>query len=162
MNSCPKCGFGLNSPQATACERCGVIFAKLATGRRLVSPKDIIVTTGDLHEPYQILGPVFFAVSNKGILSSQLDKLSEKHRLPKSGQWTPSDLGWALIGEWPAGQQDFPRAFIVCIEELKRQVMTLGGDALVWLRQDIDLDTSGFQWFYMQTYGTAVLRGSAS
>jgi hypothetical protein len=104
------------------------------------------------------LGPVFFAVSNKGLLSSQLEKLAVKHRLPTGGQWAPSDLGWALAGEWPAGQQDLPRAFIVCVEELKRQVMALGGDAIVWLRQDVDLDTNGFQWFYMQAYGTAVLR----
>jgi len=33
---------------------------------------------------------------------------------------------------------------------------SIGGDAIIWLRQDIDLDTSGFQFFYMQAYGTAV------
>lgn len=157
---CPKCHYDLNAPGAPSCERCGVIFAKLAGARRLVSPKDIVVTTGDLHEPYQVIGPVFTAVSNRGLLSSQLDILAKKHHLPPAAEWKPSDLGWAIVGEWPVGQREFPRAFIVCMEELKRQAMLLGADAIVWLRQDTDLDTAAFQWFYMQAYGTAVVRQS--
>ena len=29
-------------------------------------------------------------------------------------------------------------------------------DAIVGMRQDIDLDTAGWQFFYLQMYGTAV------
>ncbi len=32
----------------------------------------------------------------------------------------------------------------------------LGADAVIAMRQDIDLDTEGFQFFYLQMYGTAV------
>jgi hypothetical protein len=142
-----------------SCERCGVIFSKVEAGRRLVTPTEIVVTTGDLKQDYRILGPVFFAVSNKGIFSSQLDKLAKKHGIGPGSAWDNSALPMGLfLGEWPVGQQQFPMAFMVAIEEIKRQVMRVGGDGIVWLRMDIDLDTTGFQFFYMQVYGTAVLR----
>ncbi len=32
----------------------------------------------------------------------------------------------------------------------------LGADAIIGMRQDIDLDTNGFSYFYLQMYGTAV------
>ena len=32
----------------------------------------------------------------------------------------------------------------------------LGADAIIGMRQDIDLDTNQFQAFYLQMYGTAV------
>ena len=32
----------------------------------------------------------------------------------------------------------------------------LNADAIIGLKQDIDLDTTGFQYFYLQMYGTAV------
>ena len=31
---------------------------------------DVIVTTGDLRKEYEVVGPVYFQVSNKGIFSS--------------------------------------------------------------------------------------------
>lgn len=39
----------------------------------------VIVTTGDLKEDYEIIGPVFFQVSNKGIFSSTLSELVNKY-----------------------------------------------------------------------------------
>lgn len=42
--------------------------------------------------------------------------------------------------------------------EAKQRAVMLGGDAVVSMRQDIDLDTSGFQYFYLQMYGTVVKR----
>ena len=42
------------------------------------------------------------------------------------------------------------------IEELKIRAASLKADAIVGMRQDINLDTNGFQHFYMQVYGTAV------
>ena len=41
-------------------------------------------------------------------------------------------------------------------EELKRKAFMLGGNAVIHMKQDIDLDTNGFQYFYLQMYGTAV------
>ncbi len=32
----------------------------------------------------------------------------------------------------------------------------MGANAIVGMRQDIDIDSNGFQYFYMQMYGTAV------
>jgi hypothetical protein len=71
---------------------------------------DIIVTTGDLKQAYQVLGPVYFQVSNKGLFSSALSKLTKQYEAE--------------------------------IAQMKRQ--------------DIDLDTTAFQYFYLQMYGTAV------
>ncbi|NLC51348.1 MAG: hypothetical protein GX764_03455 [Firmicutes bacterium] len=38
----------------------------------------IIVTTGDLRCDYEVIGPVYFQVTNKGIFSSALSKLIKK------------------------------------------------------------------------------------
>ena len=40
----------------------------------------IIVTTGDLKNDYEILGPVYFSVSNKGLFGSQLGSLIKKYK----------------------------------------------------------------------------------
>ncbi|MCF2554417.1 heavy metal-binding domain-containing protein [Faecalicatena contorta] len=65
------------------------------------------------------------------------------------------DLGF-LYGEWSVGQNDFEKAFYITVEELKKRAVILGADAIVCMRQDIDLDTNGFAYFYLQMYGTAV------
>ncbi len=126
----------------------------------------IIVTTGELRKEYEIIGPVFFQVSNKGILGgrigSDLDELRDKYmneikeieenELVKA---TGTDWGY-LFGEVTVGQNKFEQAFYVAVQELKRRAQILGADAIICMRQDIDLDTSGFQFFYLQIYGTAV------
>ena len=62
------------------------------------------------------------------------------------------DLVLALgLGEWSAGHNVFDKAFFMALEELKKRAALLGADAITFLRQDIDLDTTGFQM-----YGTAV------
>ena len=43
-----------------------------------------------------------------------------------------------------------------------RLLSELGADAVVWMRQSINLDAAGLQFFYMQVYGTAVRRRSVS
>lgn len=37
---------------------------------------DMIVTTGDLKEDYDVIGPVYFQISNKGLFGSALSKLT--------------------------------------------------------------------------------------
>ena len=44
----------------------------------------------------------------------------------------------------------------VTVEELKKQAARIDADAVIGMRQDIDLDTNGFTYFYLQMYGTAV------
>jgi hypothetical protein len=122
----------------------------------------MIVTTGDLKENYEVIGPVYFQVTNKGVFSSSFGKLSKQYKeelakLKKSGQVSQQKADWDfLYGEWSAGQNDFDRAFFIAVEELKRRAKMLGANAIIGMRQDIDLDTSGFQYFYLQMYGTAV------
>ena len=40
--------------------------------------------------------------------------------------------------------------------KLKEKAMLMGADAVIGMRQDLDLDSNGFQYFYLQMYGTAV------
>lgn len=124
----------------------------------------IIVTTGDLKEDYEIIGPVFFQVSNKGIFSSTLSELVNKYsaeieEMKNHALMSERRSDWGFLwGEYSVGQNDFEKAFFVATQELKKRAVMLGGDAVVSMRQDIDLDTSGFQYFYLQMYGTVVKR----
>lgn len=124
--------------------------------------KNIIVTTGDLKQDYEVIGPVYFQVSNKGIFSSALGKLVKKYseeisKMKKEGTMSGEQADWGfLYGEWSVGQSDFEKAFFVAVEELKVRAAMVGADAIIGMRQDIDLDTNGFQFFYLQMYGTAV------
>lgn len=123
---------------------------------------NIIVTTGDLKHDYEVIGPVYFSVSNKGLFGSQLGNLIKNYKgeienLKKQALLTPERADWgALWGEFSAGQNDFDKAFYIAVQELKARAVILNADAIVSMRQDIDLDTNGFQHFYLQMYGTAV------
>jgi hypothetical protein len=122
----------------------------------------IIVTTGDLKNDYDVIGPVYFSVSNKGLFGSQLGSLIKKYKveiesLKKESLLTPERADWGVLwGEFSSGQNDFDKAFYIAVQELKVRASILKADAIVSMRQDIDLDTTGFQYFYLQMYGTAV------
>ena len=124
--------------------------------------KDIIVTTGDLKRDYKVLGPVYFQVSNKGILSSALSTLKKQYideiqSMKSEGLMSADRADWGfLYGEWSVGQNDFEAAFFIATEELKKRAAMVGADAVICMRQDIDLDTNAFAFFYLQMYGTAV------
>lgn len=124
----------------------------------------VIVTTGDLKENYEIIGPVYFQVSNKGLFSSTLSDLVNKYsaeieEMKNNALMSERRTDWGFLwGEYSVGQNDFEKAFFVATQELKKRALMLGGDAVVSMRQDIDLDTSGFQYFYLQMYGTVVKR----
>lgn len=124
----------------------------------------VIVTTGDLKEDYEIISPVYFQVSNKGLFSSTLSDLVNKYsaeieEMKNHALMSERRSDWGFLwGEYSVGQNDFEKAFFVATQELKKRALMLGGDAVVSMRQDIDLDTSGFQYFYLQMYGTVVKR----
>lgn len=124
--------------------------------------KNILVTTADIHQPYEIIGPVYFQISNKGLFSSQLGKLKKQYEdelkeLKATGQTTEKRNDWgALYGEFSVGQNDFDTAFFIAVQEIKKRAALLGADAIVGMSQDIDLDTQAFANFYLQMYGTAV------
>ena len=122
----------------------------------------IIVTTGDLKRDYEVLGPVYFQVSNKGLFGSTLSSLkkqysSEIQSMKQKGTMSADRADWGfLYGEWSVGQNDFDAAFFIATEELKKRAVMVGADAVICMRQDIDMDTNGFAFFYLQMYGTAV------
>lgn len=123
---------------------------------------NVIVTTGDIKRDYEILGPVYFQVSNKGVFGSALSKLVKQYQneiaqMKKNGSMSKDRPDWGfLYGEWSVGQSDFEKAFFVATEELKKRAEMVGGDAVIGMKQDIDMDTNGFAYFYLQMYGTAV------
>ena len=127
---------------------------------------NVIVTTGDLHEKYEVLGPVYFQINNRPMGFSGKSKLSIKENEYKQiGQKNTEKSGVGLmsalfmpVGEFGPGDNKFRTAFYIAVEELKKQAEEMGGDAVVAMRQDIDIDSNGFQYFYLQMYGTAVKR----
>lgn len=122
----------------------------------------VIVTTGDIDKPYEILGPVYFQVSNKGLFGSALSGLVKQYqaeiaKMKQAGSMSQDRADWGfLYGEWSVGQTDFEKAFFIATEELKKRGEMVGADAIIGMRQDIDMDTNGFAYFYLQMYGTAV------
>ena len=125
--------------------------------------KDIKVTTGEeLGRKFEVIGPVYFQTSNKGLFGSALKDLKKKHesllvQLKKDGQDSATSADWGFLwGEWNAGQNDFDSAFFCATQELRLKAEKAGGDAIISMRQDIDLDTNGFTYFYLQMYGKAV------
>jgi len=130
-------------------------------GLLMQNSSNIVVTTADLKCDYEIIGPVFFQVSNKGFLSNELSdlfyKYSEQMDNEKEGDISKEKTAWeTLYGEWSLEQSDYEKAFFVAVEELKLRAAMLGADAIVGMKQDIDLETNGFRYFYLQMYGTAV------
>ncbi|TCL63374.1 putative heavy-metal-binding protein [Hydrogenispora ethanolica] len=128
----------------------------------MTSFNEIIVTTVDLKQEYEVIGPVYFQVSNKGLFSSALSKLIKEYKeeieiMKSTGSFSVEKMDWGfLYGEWSVGQNNFDKAFYIAVQELKKRAAFLGADAIVGMRQDIDLDTTDFQFFYLQMYGTAV------
>lgn len=129
--------------------------------------RNMIVSTGDINKEYEIIGPVYFQVSNKpeGFSPSTLSEckeiyIKEVEQLKKSGEAEEVQDGsvkWECVfGEWCLGQSSFEIAFFIAVEELKKRAKMLGADGVIFMRQDIDLDKEAFQYFYLQMYGTAV------
>ena len=126
--------------------------------------KNIIVTTTDLKQKYKVLGPVYFQVSNRGIFSSALSKLLKKYKgelqyLKKQSQINiKQEIDWGILyGEYSFGMDnDFDKAFFIAVRELQKRAEIVGADAIIGMRQDIDIDTNHFNRFYLQIYGTAV------
>lgn len=123
---------------------------------------EIIVTTCDLKQDYDVIGPVFYQISNKGIFSSKLSKMGKQYKeeiqqRQQTGVMNDEPLEWSsLLVEWGVGQNEFQTAFFIATEEIKKLAQKMGADAVIGMRQDIDIDTNGFTYFYLQMYGTAV------
>ncbi len=127
----------------------------------------VIITTGDLKHDYEVTGPVYFQISNKpeGLSSSTYleykafyeQQIEDKKRTGAFQQASSGSVDWACVwGEYCLGAGAFEFAFFIAVEELKKRAAMLGANAVVFMRQDIDLDTEVLQYFYLQMYGTAV------
>jgi hypothetical protein len=128
---------------------------------------NIIVTTGDLKQGYEIIGPVYFQVSNKpeGLSESTLSEYKKEYtkeieQLKISAEARATRAGipkyGCAFGKWCLGQSNFEIAFFIAVEELKKRAAMLDADAIIFMRQDIDLNVETYQFFHLQMYGTAV------
>ena len=132
---------------------------------------EIILTTGDLKQDYEVLGPVYFQLSNRGgglfkasVFSTLKTKYSAQIQALKNagGINTKPEVTRAarflggIVGEFAQEPTDFEISFYIATQEIKKRAAFMGAHGIVCIRQDIDLDSTGFQYFYLQMYGTAV------
>ena len=128
--------------------------------------KRIIVSTGDINQDYEIIGPVYFQVNNRpeGFAGSTFSEYKETYeeqlnqlKNSKQPEQANKPVDWKCIwGEWCLGKSNFEIAFFIAVEELKKRAAMLEADGIIFMRQDIDLDREAYQFFYLQMYGTAV------
>ena len=124
---------------------------------------EVIVTTADLKQDYEVIGPVYFQLSNKGMFGGDdIGNYKRKHQdwlieQRRNAQIRSTPKGWGLLfAEKAVGQSEFDVAFFIAVLELKIRATMLGGDAVIGMRQQVNIDTVGVQGFYLQMYGTAV------
>lgn len=146
-----------------------------------VKTHEILVTTTDINKPYDIIGPVFYQINDAGsgkmIYKKQVEYRSILNNLKDSNQMTNqstsiTEVMGSLAGVFELLQtgnisestkdlmgnnhQIYDEAFFISIEELKKRAFLMGADAIIGMREELNLDTNGFQHFYMQMYGTAI------
>ncbi len=125
---------------------------------------EFVVTTADLKQDYEVISPVYFQLSNKGLSGGRYDDLLKVYKkdieeMRISGQIDNQESDFEnLIFSFSLSinPNNFDKAYFIALQEIKKKAMFIGADAIVGMRQDIDMDTTGFQFFYMQMYGTAV------
>ena len=156
LDKCPKCGFDIGRP-APDCPKCGILFAKFTPERKKVYASQVIVSTTMLSEPVETIGPVYAVTTNReGVLDRAAKQLGIDIRAIQ-GDEVVSAL---IFGDSVANFRAFPVAFKVCTEQLRREALALGADAVIGVRMNFDLDRSGvgLMAFTMQLFGTAVRR----
>ena len=99
-------------------------------------------------------------ISLRGLFSNKLQQLKRHYQAELANRPSPEQFGFGNLVDSlftaNVGQTDFEVAFYISIIEIRRIATSIGADAVIGFRQDTDLDTNGFQYFYMQCYGTAV------
>lgn len=89
--------------------------------REVEKTPDVIVTTCDLKEDYEVVAPVYFQLSNKGVFSSTYSRLAAEYssklqQLKEQGMLANRKADWGfLYGEYSVGQNDFDRAFYIAV-----------------------------------------------
>lgn len=147
----------------------------------LIQIQKIFVTTTDIKREYDIIGPVFYQINDAGsgkmIFQKQkeyrsvINALKDQNQLVNQNTSITESIG-ALSGMIELfstgdisastkdllgnGHNQFDEAFFISVEELKKRAYYMGADAVIGMKEELNLDTNGFQHFYMQMYGTAV------
>lgn len=147
----------------------------------LIQIQKIFVTTTDIKREYDIIGPVFYQINDAGSgkmifqkkkeYRSVINALKDQNQLVNQNASITESIG-ALsgmielfsTGDISASTKDllgnghtqFDEAFFISVEELKKRAYYMGADAIIGMKEELNLDTNGFQHFYMQMYGTAV------
>lgn len=146
MAVCSRCGNKIGIFEPSMNGLCSACIAEIDKEKRKSAEK-IIVSTGSINKSYDIVGLVYFQVSNSGYFSSQLDTLCERY-IQEITQW----LDAGLI----SSPKHSEAAFYIAVEELKIKSLSLGADAIIELRSEIVFDSGQKDIFFMQVYGTAV------
>ncbi len=126
----------------------------------------MLVSTGDIPISYSVIGPLYFCLTNRGFFSSQFKTLKAQYtsqitaakqrgevREQKRGL---SEVLFLIAGDLNIEHHEYELALFLAVEEIKKRALRLGADAITWLRHDMDIDTSGLEFFYLQMSGTAV------
>jgi uncharacterized protein YbjQ (UPF0145 family) len=160
---CENCGTLLTrNNECPACLPPPTSMSNAHVGPVTKAGRQFIVTTGDLREPYEIIGPVFYQISSRTTTAIELAALVKRHVAAHELQRARSlmsqpKIDWAhAMGESIATQSALDQASFVAVQELKQRAATLGGDAIIGLRQDFALDSMSSQLFFLQMFGTAV------
>lgn len=162
-------------------EYSGEPFSDLKHRHDLIQIQKIFVTTTDIKREYDIIGPVFYQINDAGsgkmIFQKQkeyrsvINALKDQNQLVNQNASITESIG-ALSGMIELfstgdisastkdllgnGHNQFDEAFFISVEELKKRAYYMGADAVIGMKEELNLDTNGFQHFYMQMYGTAV------
>lgn len=147
----------------------------------LIQIQKILVTTTDIKREYDIIGPVFYQINDAGsgkmIFQKQkeyrsvINALKDQNQLVNQNASITESIG-ALSGMIELfstgdisastkdllgnGHNQFDEAFFISVEEIKKRAYYMGADAIIGMKEELNLDTNGFQHFYMQMYGTAI------
>jgi uncharacterized protein YbjQ (UPF0145 family) len=186
---CPTCGFSFSTDESavgitTTCASCSRDFVVELGNEPLpqnrlssIRPDQILVTSGDLHVPYEVVGMVCFSVGTRGEMRSTFETLKTgmTYKLGKSkGQVSQAKgvgqfiggVGFDSAGDISlAGQyagasfnsSDLEIAFHVAVNQLQLRASYLNANAVIAFRYDIDFDSNANVLNFMATaFGTAV------
>lgn len=186
---CPTCGFSFSVDEScigitTTCASCSRDFV-VQRGNELdqqhtplhVRPDQILVTSGDLQLPYEIVGMVCFTVGTRGEMRSTFEALKtriaaklgqSKGQISRAGSVSQfiggvgidSSGSVALSGEYAGASfdsSDLEIAFHIAVNQLQLRSSYLNANAVVAFRYDVDFDSnSNVLNFVATAFGTAV------
>lgn len=186
---CPTCGFSFSTDDssvgiATTCANCSKDFvvqltdAPISQGRSAkIRPDEIVVTSADLHTPYEVVGMVCFTVGTRGEMRTAFEALKGgiAYKLgKKAGQVSQakgvgqliggvgfdSDGNVGLTGQYAGASfnsSDLEIAFHIAVNQLQLRASYINANAVVAFRYDIDFDSNANVLNFMATaFGTAV------